>query len=137
MGRHYENLPKGARTHLEAMAHNGLLSETIAAQALGMPLRDFRKVIRENPDAAGIWNDALAIERDNLLKALYDRAADGDTKAAQTLLAVRHGLNEKTPQRPSETVSVNIHLPASMDAEKYLEAIRVDKQRAVTHEQDD
>ena len=48
MARPYEKLPRGARSHLEAMAENGLLSELKAATALGMPLRDFRRCIADD-----------------------------------------------------------------------------------------
>jgi hypothetical protein len=48
MARPFEKLPSGAKTHLEAMAATGLLSESAAATALGMPLDQFRKVISEH-----------------------------------------------------------------------------------------
>lgn len=125
MARPYESLPRGAKTHLEAMAANGLLSESAAATALGMPLRDFRSVISDHKPSKEIWETALSIERDQLLKALYQKAVDGDTRAAQTLLAVRHGLSEKAPQGAGERVSVVFNLPSAMDPAEYLKAITV------------
>lgn len=129
MARPYEKLPVGAKKHLEAMAHNGLLSESAAATALGMPLDQFRAVIRDHNPSKQIWDNALAIERDNLLQALYDKAAGGDTKAAQTLLAVRHGMSEKQPQGASERVQVVFNLPAAMSPEDYLKAVRVEPEK--------
>jgi|SRR5690554_4238590 len=129
MARPFEKLPAGAKTHLEAMAANGLLSESAAATALGMPLDQFRRVIAENKQSKEIWDNALSIERDQLLNALYNRALDGDTKAAQTLLAVRHGMTEKQPQGASERVSVVFNLPAAMDTEGYLKAIQATTER--------
>ena len=129
MARPFEKLPAGAKTHLEAMAATGLLSESAAATALGMPLNEFRRVIGEHKPSKEIWDVALAVERDQLLAAMYDRAIEGDTKAAQTLLAVRHGMSEKQPQGNSERVSVVFALPAAMDAAEYAKAVRVEQER--------
>jgi len=101
MARPFEKLPSGAKNHLESMAATGLLSESAAATALGMPLNEFRRVIGEHKPSTAIWDNALAVERDQLLAALY-KAVEGDTKAAQTLLAVRHGMSEKAPQGNSQ-----------------------------------
>jgi hypothetical protein len=129
MARPFEKLPAGAKNHLEAMAATGLLSESAAATALGMPLSEFRRVIGEHKPSTAIWDNALAVERDQLLKALYNKAVEGDTKAAQTLLAVRHGMSEKAPQGNSERVSVVFNLPAAMDAAEYAKAVRVEQER--------
>ena len=129
MARPFSKLPVGAKTHLEAMAATGLLSESAAATALGMPLNEFRRVIGEHKPSKEIWDVALAVERDQLLAAMYDRAIEGDTKAAQTLLAVRHGMSEKQPQGNSERVSVVFALPAAMDAAEYAKAVRVEQER--------
>ena len=129
MARPFEKLPAGAKNHLEAMAATGLLSESAAATALGMPLSEFRRVIGEHKPSTAIWDNALAVERDQLLKALYDKAVEGDTKAAQTLLAVRHGMSEKQPQGNSERVSVVFNLPQAMDAAEYAKAVRVEQER--------
>ena len=129
MARPFEKLPAGAKNHLEAMAATGLLSESAAATALGMPLSEFRRVIGEHKPSTAIWDNALAVERDQLLKALYNKAVEGDTKAAQTLLAVRHGMSEKQPQGNSERVSVVFSLPGAMDAAEYAKAVRVEQER--------
>ena len=123
MARPYERLPAGAKTHLEAMAANGLLSESTAAKALGMPLNQFRRVIQEHKPSKDVWENALAVERDQLLDALYSKAVDGDTKAAQMLLAVRHGLSEKTTVGATERVSVVFNLPQALDPKDYLESV--------------
>ena len=123
MGRPFTKLPPGARAHLEAMAASGTLTESKAADALGMPLTQFRRVIVDDAGSASIWRDALAVERDQLLGALYDKAIQGDTKAATTLLAVRHGLSEKGSQSGGEPVQVVFNLPDSMPAEKYINAL--------------
>lgn len=133
MARRFEKLPAGAKTHLESMAANGLLSESKAATALGMPLDQFRQVIKEHPASKQVWENALAIERDNILDALYAKAIDGDTKAAQTLLAVRHGMTEKQPQGAAERVHVTFNLPPALDHAAYLKAITV-HQEAITND---
>lgn len=129
MARPFEKLPAGAKNHLESMAANGLLSESAAATALGMPLDQFRRVISEHKPSKEIWDNALAVERDQLLSALYNRAVDGDTKAAQTLLAVRHGMSEKQPKGSSERVSVVFNLPQALDPAEYAKAIQVEQER--------
>lgn len=133
MARPFEKLPSGARNHLESMAANGLLSESSAATALGMPLHEFRRVITEHPASKEIWENALAVERDQLLQSMYDSAIGGDTKAAQTLLAVRHGLSEKQPKGNSDRVSVVFNLPAALDPSDYLKAVQV-KQESLPNE---
>jgi len=129
MARPFEKLPAGAKNHLESMAATGLLSESAAATALGMPLNEFRRVIGEHKPSTAIWDNALAVERDQLLGALYNKAVEGDTKAAQTLLAVRHGMSEKQPQGNSERVNIVFSLPAAMDAGEYAKAVRVEQER--------
>jgi hypothetical protein len=125
MARPFTQLPVGAKSHLESMAQAGLLSESAAATALGMPLDQFRRVIAEHKPSKAVWDNALSIERDNLLQALYHKATQGDVKAAQTLLAVRHGLSEKAPQGSGGGVSVVFNLPSAMDPAEYLKAITV------------
>jgi|SRR5690554_1541755 len=122
-GRPFEKLPAGARNHLESMASNGLLSESAAATALGMPLDQFRRVISEHTPSKEVWENALAVERDQLLGALYTKAIEGDTKAAQTLLAVRHGMSEKQPQGSADRVNIVFNLPSAMDPAEYAKAI--------------
>jgi hypothetical protein len=111
------------------MAANGLLSESAAATALGMPLDQFRRVISEHKPSKEIWDNALAVERDQLLAALYARAMEGDTKANQTLLAVRHGMTEKQPKGASERVSVVFNLPQALDPAEYLKSVQVEQER--------
>jgi hypothetical protein len=126
MPRPFSKFPPGARAHLERMAENGLLSELGAATALGMPLDQFKDVIANHTPSRKVWENSLSIERDKLLAALYDRAVNGDTAAAKTLLAVRHGLSEKDPSGHGGGVVLNFNLPAAMSAKDYLEAIVVE-----------
>ena len=127
-GRPFTRLPPGARGHLESMASQGMLSESAAATALGMRLPNFRKVIREHAPSKRIWEDAMAIERDALLEALYEKAVNGDVKAAQSLLAIRHGLTEKAPQGDAGKVSVTFNLPPAMDPAEYMKAVKVEQE---------
>jgi hypothetical protein len=124
MARPFLRFPPGAREHLSRMAEHGMLGETEAAQALGMPLDQFRRVIRDDKRSKQIWEDALAIERDRVLRSLHDRAVGGDVKAATTFLAVKHGLDEKTAQNATQGVQVVFRLPDAMSAETYIEQLR-------------
>lgn len=123
MARPYERLPAGAKAHLESMAANGLLSESAAASALGMPLKELRKVIKTNKEAQSIWDDALSIERDQLFKNLYQKSTEGDVKATQALLAMRHGLTEKAPEKPTDRVSIVFQLPAALSTDQYTKLV--------------
>lgn len=129
MARPFSKLPNGAKAHLEAMASHGLLSESRAADSLGMPLSQFRNVIRDNGEARTIWETALSIERDALLGALYDRAVDGDTNAARTLLATRHNMSERAPAGGGDRVQISFHLPAAMSADEYKKLVQVEQSR--------
>ena len=124
MPRPYVKLPAGAKTHLEGMAQSGLLSESTAARALGMPLSQFRAVIRDHLPSKEIWDNAMAIERDVLLDSLFEKAKAGDIKAAQTLLAVRHGLSEKAPTGQAERVSVVFNLSQAQSADDYIKTLK-------------
>jgi len=106
------------------MAGNGL-RESTAAQALGIPLHEFRKVIKKNPDAKALWDEALSVERDALLNALFNRAIEGDSKAAQYLLAARHGMSEKTADlNPADRVNITFQLPAALSPEQYTRLVQ-------------
>ena len=126
MARPFEKLPPGARQHLLGMAETEGLNEAVAAKALGMPLRDLRRVIKENPAAAAIWDEARAVERDRLLHTLWTAATNGDTRAAQYLLAARHGISDKSPDTTAQQSQVHIHLPAPMSVEEYAKLVRVE-----------
>lgn len=123
MARPFEKLPPGSRDALLSMAGNGL-KESTAATALGMPLHEFRRVIRKNPDAKALWQEALSIERDALIGALFNRAMEGDTKAAQFLLAARHGMTEKQVEQPGERVNITFQLPAALNPEQYAKLVQ-------------
>lgn len=122
MARPFEKLPPGSRDALLSMAGHGL-KESTAAQALGMPLHEFRKVIKKNPDARALWQEALSVERDALIGALFNRAIEGDTKAAQFLLSARHGMSEKQPDQLGDRVNITFQLPAALNPEQYAKLI--------------
>tara|TARA_R110001583_G_scaffold79449_2_gene214583 strand:- start:996 stop:1409 length:414 start_codon:yes stop_codon:yes gene_type:complete len=124
MARPFTQLPSGAKTHLLSMAENGMLSETKAATALGMPIDQFRQVISDHKPSREIWESALSVERDTLFEKLWNLAAGGDRQAATTLLAVRHGLTEKQPTGGGGGVTVNFTLPAALDADAYLKTVQ-------------
>lgn len=124
MARPFTTFPAGAKDHLEAMASHGLLSESKAATALGMPFDQFKRVIAEDKASKTIWENALSIEKDELLGKLWNLASGGDRQAATTLLAVRHGLTEKQPTGGGGGVTVNFTLPAALDADAYLKTVQ-------------
>lgn len=124
MARRFTQFPAGAKNHLLAMAEHGMLSETKAANALGMPLDQFKAVIADHKPSREIWENALSVERDALLGKLWALADSGDRQAATTLLAVRHGLTEKQPSGGGGGVTVNFTLPAALDADAYLKTVQ-------------
>ena len=54
---------------------------------------------------------------------------EGDSKAAQFLLAARHGLSDKAPEQGGERVNITFQLPAAMDPSEYLRAVQVQPQK--------
>ena len=75
--------------------------------------------IKKNPDAKALWEEALSVERDALLNSLFNRAIEGDSKAAQYLLAARHGMSEKAPEPANERVHITFQLPAALSPDQY------------------
>lgn len=124
MGRPYTQFPAGAKSHLLAMAERGMLSETKAATALGMPVDQFKQVISDHKPSREIWEQALSVERDTLFEKLWNLAEGGDRQAATALLAMRHGLNEKQPAGGGGGVNITFSLPASLDPEQYLKTVQ-------------
>lgn len=133
MARPFEKLPIGSRDTLLSMARNGL-KESTAATALGIPLHEFRRVITKNPEAKALWAEALSVERDVLINTLFNRAVEGDAKAAQYLLAARHGMSDKAPDNSSERVNITFQLPAALSPEQYTKLVQVtDKPEQLTN----
>lgn len=126
MARPFEKLPPGSRDALLAMARNGL-KESTAATALGVPLHEFRRVITKNPEAKALWQEALSVERDALINALFNKAMEGDSKSAQFLLAARHGMSEKQTETPGERVNITFQLPAALNPDQYTKLIKANE----------
>ncbi|PKR60072.1 hypothetical protein [Thalassospira lohafexi] len=126
MARPYTSLPPGAKRHLESMAENGLLSESRAASALGMPFDQFKRVVADDADSKKIWENALSIERDTLLENLWALATSGDRQAAIALLAARHGFDEKKPGS-GNNVTVNFSFPAALGDDEYMKTVEAHK----------
>lgn len=135
MARPFEKLPPGSRDALLSMARNGL-RESTAATALGMPLNEFRRVIAKNPEAKALWQEALSVERDALLNALFNKAMEGDSKSAQFLLAARHGMSEKQTETVGERVNITFQLPAALSPDQYTKLVKSNDEPAALTEKD-
>ena len=127
MARPRSNLPVGSREIIMAQAESGCLQETKVARALGLSLRVFRRIRRDNDDAAQLWEEALATERDALLSVLHGRAREGDVKAAQYLLAARHGMREDGGDSGQKGGDVTIQLPAAMSMDQWRRFAQVEQ----------
>lgn len=125
MARPFEKLPPGSRDALLAMAKNGL-KESTAATALGVPLNEFRRVIAKNPEAKALWAEAMSVERDVLISALFNKAMEGDSKSAQFLLAARHGMSEKQTETPGERINITFQLPAALSPDQYTKLVQTE-----------
>jgi hypothetical protein len=123
MPRPMEKLPPGSRDALLSMAKHGLKAST-AATALGIPLKDFRRIVETNQAAKELWKEALSVEHDALIEVMFSRAIEGDTKAAQYLLSARHGLSDK-PTETSDRVSITLNIPAALSPEQYAKLVEV------------
>jgi len=112
-----------------AQAESGALKETTVARGLGLSLQVFRRVLRDDPDARALWDEALAVERDTIIQRMHTLAMEGDQKAAQFLLAARHGLRERNEDNGDSGGRVVIQLPGSMSESQYERMIQADKAR--------
>lgn len=134
MPRPRKHLPSGAREFILKCAEDTALQETKIAKALGMSYATWKKILKHDPDAQALWDEAQAIERDHIVQKLYDRACEGDVPAARFLLGARHGLRENGATEGSEgRSSVTINLPGSMNAKQYERLISVEPE-AVGHD---
>lgn len=127
MARPRKHLPPGAKEYILQCASDSSLQPTKICRALGMSYRAFTRVLRDNDDAAALWVEAKAIERDAIVQRLYERALEGDVQASRILLAVRHGMNEKGTTDDGNQSRVVINLPGSMDAKQYQRLIEVEQ----------
>lgn len=119
MPRRRKRLPPGARAHILECAESGSLAETKVARALGMGYSTWKRIIRENDDAAALWDEALAIQRDRLYESLFDAAREGDIRAARLLLGARHGIHEQGGSDGGSGPRVTINLPGSVSPKEY------------------
>ena len=81
-------------------------------------------MITKNPEGKALWQEALSVERDALIGVLFNRAIEGDTKAAQFLLAARHGMTEKQVEQGGDRVNITFQLPAALNPEQYAKLIQ-------------
>jgi hypothetical protein len=126
MARPRKTLPPGSRDMLLALAKSGTLKESHAAAHLGISLAEFRRLLKNNEDAAELWAECLAVERDELLDKLHTLAKGGDRAAIQFLLAARHGMSDKAPEKgPGDRVQIVFQLPGAMTAEQYQKAVTI------------
>ena len=119
MPRPFEKLPPGASTYLYSIAASGTgLTESKAAIGLGIPLDQFKRILRDHPPSKRLWDSAMAVERESLFTRMFEASAAGDLKATQFLLAARHGVTEKaeTAQAP---VNISLRLPGSFPMEQW------------------
>lgn len=137
MARPRRNLPTGARDFIMSQAESGALQETKVARGLGLSLEIFRRIREEDERAAALWREAMAAERDALVQRLYERAQEGDVKAASFLLGARHGLRENDSGDAGARSSVVIQLPASMSAEQYKRVMKVEQAQPALEAADD
>jgi hypothetical protein len=87
-------------------------------------LKVFRRILRDDEDAAALWSEALAVERDAILAKMYQLAQEGDTKAATFMLAARHNMRERGDEGGDSGARVVISLPGSMSEAQYRRIIQ-------------
>ncbi len=122
MARPRVRMPTGYRDVFLDLASKGPLQERVAAECLNMSVGEFRAVLKHNATAREAWNDALAVECDRMLAALYERAMAGDVRASEFLLRSRHGMSTESKDK-SPGVNITFQLPAAMTPDQYRRVI--------------
>lgn len=138
MPRPRKHLPPGAREYIMSVAQSGALRETVVAKGLGLSLDIFRKILREDEHAAKLWREAMATERDAIIQRQYERAMEGDSRAATFLLAARHGLREQDGgDNGQKGGNITIQLPGSMSESQWRRTLQVEQSNpALEHDGD-
>jgi hypothetical protein len=124
MGRKKKTLPTNGLETITELAERGV-TETDIAKALGMSFDTWLRIKTENEEAKQALEAARAIEKDQLVGMLFDKAMKGDSTAAMFLLKTRHGYLEGKQHVNANQVNVQISVPGSMDAEQYQKKIEV------------
>ncbi|MGE3296487.1 MAG: hypothetical protein AB7I68_03960 [Porticoccaceae bacterium] len=120
MGRPRKTLPRGALEIIKHCASHGLKDSDIARE-LGLPLRTWLAIKRNNPTARQVWEEGLAAEHDKLYGVLYAEAVLGNLDACKFLLRTRHSYRENAPAAGESGASVQVVLsiPSAMSADQY------------------
>ena len=128
MARPRRHLPPGARDFIMSVAESGALQETKVARGLGLSLDNLRRIVREDEHAAALWREAMAVERDAIIQRQYERAMEGDSRAATFLLAARHGLREQDGGDAGQKGgNITIQLPGSMTEAQWRRMLQVEQ----------
>jgi hypothetical protein len=150
MARPRKQLPPNGLEIIREGAANGL-SQPRLARALGMGVDAFRRIVDENHQAREAFEEARAVEHDELhgmlmraargTPAQYD--ADGNLvraeqapqlRAMEILWKTRHGYREQgEPPGATATAAVQIMLPGQLPVEKLRELGFVPPAQMIAH----
>ena len=135
MARPRKHLPPNGLELIRAAASNGV-SETKLAEALGLSWPTWKRIRDEDPAANEAWQEAKAVEHDELFGILmqmargapaeYDAAGNviraeqpRQLRAAEILWKTRHGYREQgEPPGASATAGVQIIMPAQVSLDQ-------------------
>lgn len=125
-----QTLPYRAREIAFDACGDGLYDETRLAAALGMPLRAWRKLAREDDAGRELHEELMAAERDHLLRQLHAWAQGTDKPATSAAVAsvifrlkARHGYRDIGSTESRDTaprVNVVLNLPRKMTSEEFF-----------------
>jgi hypothetical protein len=85
------------------------------------------RIKTENEEAKQALEAARAIEKDQLVGMLFEKAMKGDSTAAMFLLKTRHGYLEGKQHVSANQVNVQITLPGAKDESQYLKEVNEDE----------
>ncbi len=123
IGRPLKQPPKNAVEIIKNTASRGCTERTIAS-ALGASFDTWQRWREDFPELKEAYDQARAVEHDQLVGVLFEKAMAGDSTAAMFLLKCRHNYRDGgITIEDNRSVRIGVMLPASLNPEQYKQIV--------------